>query len=229
MLVDQDAPGGETRDRPTSLSRRTVVIAGVAALIAGGSAAFRFRRTDLDSASATRAEISPEERRKIEEVLSSHPSLTVTRVLEPELERAIASMRLPSADEAALRAAIRAQGAAPASATGAAASPAGPDRPVSQDQAAPKPLPLAWITLSDFRDEDGDVILIETAGYRRVVPLYNAPTTIAIPLGKDSRLTLTGQKDGFGGITVAIGSGSAPPARLVLSEGQSVQLRLKVE
>jgi len=111
-----------------------------------------------------------------------------------ELERAIAEMRLPEAEKERLRGEIA----------------AGDTR-------------LAWIVLSDWLEEDADGVLVSAAGYAQHVRLFHRPTTLAVPYKPGVPITLTGDVDGGGGITVGVhmGEGRVP---LRLRPGQAVQV-----
>ncbi|MEM1019151.1 MAG: hypothetical protein AAGJ09_01530 [Pseudomonadota bacterium] len=84
---------------------------------------------------------------------------------------------------------------------------------------------LAWLTLWDTHAEDGDILRFEAAG---VVPVevmaMNAKTTIAIPYPADGNVTVTGVRDGGGGITIALESGATQIAWPTMQTGQSINL-----
>lgn len=84
---------------------------------------------------------------------------------------------------------------------------------------------LVWITLYDSDAEDGDVAEVASAGWSRTVPLWHAPVRVAVPVGPDQTISLTGVVDGRGGgVTV----GLVLPSGLVplppLSVGQTLRL-----
>ncbi len=129
--------------------------------------------------------------------------------------------------------------AAPASVAPAPAAPAlaaPPPRPapvsaaaVPSPQPLPQPaldddvdLPLAWLTLWDHRDEDGDIVRVVSEGYARSVPILHVPVTLAVPVPASGVINIVGVHDGFGGITVGIKSGATPVLLPVLSVGQVV-------
>jgi len=82
---------------------------------------------------------------------------------------------------------------------------------------------LAWIVLSDWLEEDADGVLVSAAGYAQHVRLFHRPTTLAVPYKPGVPITLTGDVDGGGGITVGVhmGEGRVP---LRLRPGQAVQV-----
>lgn len=69
---------------------------------------------------------------------------------------------------------------------------------------------LAWLTVWDTQAEDGDIVRLQSsASFPIEVMALNAKTTIAIPYPADGKVLVTGVRDGGGGITVALQSGSA--------------------
>jgi len=87
---------------------------------------------------------------------------------------------------------------------------------------------LGWITLWDNYAEDGDVVEVSANGLTRTVPILHAPVTIVVPYSVTAaEITITGVRDGGGGITVAAktsgGNAPLPP----LSVGESRTLLLK--
>jgi hypothetical protein len=113
-------------------------------------------------------------------------------------------------------------------------------RSLLADLATPLPLPsknaapanrlrLAWITLWDTDVEDGDVVRIDSQGYSRTVVLKKRPTTFAVPVPADGVIHVAGIRDGDGGgITVGLASGAYKAVFPVMSEGQVLDLRVKV-
>lgn len=63
---------------------------------------------------------------------------------------------------------------------------------------------LAMIRVWDNQDEDGDAIELAVGGLKRTVYLWNEPVTVVIPYRPGELLTITGQRDGSGGITLSI-------------------------
>jgi hypothetical protein len=84
-------------------------------------------------------------------------------------------------------------------------------------------LRLAWITLSDTLDEDGDWVRLAAAGFRQDVRLLNRPYLIAVPYLPGSPITVTGLIDGNGGnITVAVYIGAARVSLKPLAQGETL-------
>ena len=83
---------------------------------------------------------------------------------------------------------------------------------------------LAWVTLWDFVQEDGDVVHISSAGYSMEVSLTHAPARIAIPAQRDVPIVIQGVADGGGGITM--GLTAVTTQLLVITPGQAVTLPL---
>ena len=92
------------------------------------------------------------------------------------------------------------------------------------------PVQLAWITLWDTDVEDGDVVRIDSRGYSRTVTLTTKPQIFAVPVPVDGVIQVTGVLDGEGGgITVGLGSGAAQAVFPVMSVGQTLGLKVKVD
>jgi hypothetical protein len=82
-------------------------------------------------------------------------------------------------------------------------------------------LRLAWITLSDNFDEDGDWIRLEAAGFRQDVRLLKRPYLVAVPYLPGSTITVTGLIDGGGGnITAAVYVGAVRVSLKALAQGE---------
>ena len=84
---------------------------------------------------------------------------------------------------------------------------------------------LAWLTLWDTHDEDGDVLRFESAGTIPIeVGALNAKTTIAIPYPADGKVRVTGVRDGGGGITIALESGATTISWPTMAPGDQLDL-----
>ncbi len=103
--------------------------------------------------------------------------------------------------------------------------PAAADTVIAESRA--KRTSLAWITLWDFLDEDGDVVQLSTGGLTRTVALSHLPTRIAVPIVPGDFLRVTGWHDGAGGgVTVAVASGGIT-AQVPLAVGQTLTLSVR--
>lgn len=101
-------------------------------------------------------------------------------------------------------------------------------RPAVAESPAPA-LHLAWITLWDTDAEDGDTVRIDSQGYSRTVILKKEPVTFAVPVLADGTINVAGVSDGDGGgITVGVASGAAKAVFPVMSEGQILGLRVRI-
>jgi hypothetical protein len=102
----------------------------------------------------------------------------------------------------------------------------------SSPQGAPRkniPMRLAWITLWDTDAEDGDAVRVDSQGYSRTVTLTKQPVTFAIPIPVSGNINITGIQDGEGGgITVGLASGESKTVFPIMSVGQVLGLRVKV-
>lgn len=81
---------------------------------------------------------------------------------------------------------------------------------------------MAWVTVWDHVDEDGDFVRVVSSGYSRLIPILHKPVTLAVPMPPNGVVNVVGVKDGYGGITVGISSDAMPVVLPVLSEGQIV-------
>lgn len=212
--------------------------------------------------------MSESERDELSRKFYANGPVALEAVKFGDLDKAIASMELSSAQEAAFRgelatllerdrpgdgarlaqavlagrvAADPPPGAPSAARPSVAAATPGAASSVRREPdaraAAPTPvaaqdaeikLPLAWVTLWDFRDEDGDVVRVVSSGYTRLVPILHQPVTLAMPAPPNGVINVIGVHDGYGGITVGIESGAVPLSLPVLVEGQIVGVPVAV-
>jgi hypothetical protein len=103
-----------------------------------------------------------------------------------------------------------------------AQAPAGIEAPA----ATPMSLHLARVTVWDTHSEDGDVVALVSAGYRREILLTNAPQTIAIPIDGTAQMQIVGVRDGGGGITLGVRGADRQVLMPIMSEGQTLTLPL---
>jgi hypothetical protein len=93
-----------------------------------------------------------------------------------------------------------------------------------------EPLRLAWVTLWDTDAEDGDVVRLDSEGYSRTVTLAKKPVTFAVPVPRDGIIKVTGIRDGEGGgITVGLASGASQAVFPIMSEGQTLGLKVSFD
>jgi hypothetical protein len=84
---------------------------------------------------------------------------------------------------------------------------------------------LAWLSLWDTHAQDGDILRFESSSSFPIeVMALNSKTTIAIPYPADGNVVVTGVKDGGGGITIALESGSAQIAWPTMQPGDNLDL-----
>lgn len=99
----------------------------------------------------------------------------------------------------------------------------------AQARAQTRRIQLVWITLWDTDVEDGDVVRIESQGYSRTVRLTKKGDTFAVPVPAGGVIKVTGVSDGDGGgITVGLASGNERAIFPIMSEGQQLGLRVRV-
>jgi hypothetical protein len=152
--------------------------------------------------------------------------LRLSLIAPSENEAALGGMQLEPQAKMALAAAL----AASTVATPVAADPA--TAPSAAPASSPRlePLRLAWVTLWDTDAEDGDVVRLDSAGYSRTVTLAKKPVTFAVPVPEDGIIKVTGIRDGEGGgITVGLASGASQAVFPIMSEGQTLGLKVSFD
>jgi hypothetical protein len=86
---------------------------------------------------------------------------------------------------------------------------------------------LTWITLTDFIDEDGDIVEVAAGGLTRSIPITNVPQTIVVPVIPGDFLRVTGTLDGHGGgVTVSAATAGAE-ILMPLNVGQTIALPVR--
>ena len=85
-------------------------------------------------------------------------------------------------------------------------------------------LRLVWLSLYDTDAEDGDVVTIGSAGFLYTLGLAKAPAAVAVPVAIGGPVTLTGTRDGGGGVTVGVVGPQGPLPVPPLSVGQTISL-----
>jgi hypothetical protein len=133
--------------------------------------------------------------------------LPLQLVAERDVAAAVRSMQLEPARQAALL-----KMALPPALQGSAAAPSG--------------VRLVQVTVWDTHSEDGDVVALVSAGYRREVVLSNAPQTIALPIDGAAQMQVVGVRDGGGGITLGVQGAERRVLMPIMSEGQTLTLPL---
>lgn len=86
---------------------------------------------------------------------------------------------------------------------------------------------LAELVVWDDVDPDGDVVNIHSAGYTETVTLQKTPQTLYFPVKDGIPVTITGMRDGGGGITLGFTGSGQPVSLPVLAEGQSLDIFLR--
>jgi hypothetical protein len=178
--------------------------------------------------------VTDAERQTRSDAFAMMASLPLARVPDQDVSSAIDSMHLPPSQQEALRSAALASSITPASSP--ETQPARPAqmkarrKSLLSEAGKPERLRLAWLTLWDTDAEDGDVVRISSQGYSRTVTLTKAPITFAIPVPADGVVKVTGVRDGDGGgVTVGLASGASKAVFPVMSIGQVLGLKVKVD
>lgn len=178
-------------------------------------------------------DVSPAQAQMRLEVFHSLDSLVASKVADNDVDRALQDMNLSPEALQSLRTDVG-KAASPSVQTPAAPEQAGATAPAiqpdGQAQAQPRRLQLVWIRLWDTDAEDGDVVRIDSGGYSRTVRLTKHGDTFAVPVTADGLVRITGIKDGDGGgITVGLASGSSQAVFPIMSEGQVLGLRVRLD
>ena len=96
------------------------------------------------------------------------------------------------------------------------------DRPAGRQQGR-----MVELTVWDDVEEDGDVVQIQSTERTETVALTHSPQTVLIPVQEGAPLTITGVRDGGGGITLGFSGAGQPVSLPVLGEGESIQIWLQ--
>ncbi|MDR3443975.1 MULTISPECIES: hypothetical protein [unclassified Dyella] len=174
-------------------------------------------------------DVSPAQAQMRLEAFHTLDSLVASKVAPADIERALDGMQLSTVARQSLRGELQPETATLATALDA--SPTTPAiQPAPQPQTSTQRPQLVWIRLWDTDAEDGDVVRIDSGGYSRTVRLTKHGDTFAVPVSPDGMVRVTGIKDGDGGgITVGLASGSSQAVFPIMSEGQVLGLRVRME
>ena len=149
--------------------------------------------------------VSETERDQRVAALQNAAPLRLKPVPVERLDRSLQAMQLDAPQQQALRARI-----APAPA--AAAEP------------ARQPLSLVELTLWDTHAADGDVVVVAAGGYSRQTVLSKEPQTLFVPARDGEPISITGLRDGGGGITLGVRGAQHTLLMPIMSEGQTLVL-----
>jgi hypothetical protein len=192
-----------------------ILITAATAAIGYGLSTYLAAPKDTVSTKAREARLS---------LFNSLGTVPLVAVSAADTERAIQSMHLSIDAVQALKADLHAPTQPPAVKL--------PDAPPIVRTATANSSPrvrLVWITLWDTDVEDGDVVRIESDGYARSIKLTKRGDTFALPAPASGLVKVTGVEDGDGGgITVGLASGDIKAVFPIMSAGQTLGLRVKV-
>lgn len=133
--------------------------------------------------------------------------LSIATVPSGEIDAALDEMQLAPADKSALRDQLE---STDPSAVPATSNPANKR--------------LARVTLWDTHSQDGDVVAVVSAGYRREVLITHAPQQVIIPVDGSTVVQIIGVRDGGGGITLGATGSSSSVLMPIMSVGQTIAL-----
>lgn len=176
-------------------------------------------------------DVSPAQAQMRLEAFHSLDSLVAAKVADNEVDRALRGMNLDPAALQSLRSDLSKAASSPAPSLSAQATGAAPMQQADvRTKAQAQRVQLVWIRLWDTDAQDGDVVRIESGGYARTVSLTKHGDTFAVPVTTDGLIRVTGIKDGDGGgITVGLASGTSQAVFPIMSEGQVLSLRVRVD
>jgi hypothetical protein len=177
-------------------------------------------------------DVSPSQAQMRLEVFHSLDSLVASKVADSDVDRALQGMDLGTEALQSIRSDVGRTASllvpTPTAVRVDATVPA--VQPDAQAEAQPQRLQLVWVRLWDTDAEDGDVVRIDSGGYSRTVRLTKHGDTFAVPVTADGMVRVTGIKDGDGGgITVGLASGSSQAVFPIMSEGQVLGLRVRLD
>lgn len=204
--------------RPTLLATSllgTALITGITLAIGHGLATYLAAPRDTVSSAAREARL---------DLFSSLGTVPLVEVSTADTEQAIQSMHLPINAVQALKADLHVPTQPPSADLPAESAIVQTSTADSSQRAR-----LVWITLWDTDVEDGDVVRIESDGYARTIKLTKRGETFALPVPANGVVKVTGVEDGDGGgITVGLASGNVKAVFPIMSTGQTLGLRVKV-
>lgn len=172
--------------------------------------------------------VSTEERQARQDRFARLDPIQLEPIDSAERMAATEEMQLPSFDRAGLRSILadgdrQATGPSVVTSTSQAQAPAVASVPVSQ------PLMLTRVTLWDTHAQDGDVIAIMSADYRREVRITNAQQHVVIPVRQGmSVIEVIGIHDGGGGITLGVEAPGGKVLMPIMAVGQTLALPVKM-
>jgi hypothetical protein len=221
--VPPSGPHAAKEPSPTLavLAKSSIATLLLACVVAGGIYA------TSDGISQQGDEISPADAQARLEAFRTLDPLNLSEVAQGDVDRALQTMQLSPAALQSFKTELQPD-------AGAAAQSADPTNdPAQQAVAAAEQkrqrMRLVWITLWDTDMEDGDVVRIDSEGYSRTVRLTKKGDTFAVPVPADGVIKVTGVKDGDGGgITVGLASGDQRAIFPIMSEGQELGLRVRM-
>lgn len=224
-LVQEDVPKPLLEGRGDRMSRMGLfaITLGLLAVVGLGVERFTglvgiFPGTEVDQVNEQQ---STERRRTF---LALGP-IQLTRVALTELQDALRSLNLPPAEQDRLMEQVM-PSHIPKSESEAGPPPAMMPKQLVQEDA--QTIPLAWITLWDTDAMDSDMVRLDSEGYSRTITLSKSPVTFAVPVPQRGVVNIAGIRDGGGGITVGVASGTSPVALPIMSEGQVIGIPVSI-
>ena len=164
--------------------------------------------------------VSQAERSERALLLPSMKPLTLSPVAAPDIDKALQTMLLDTRQQSELRKLVMAAPVVVPQSLAVMAT----GKPAAIPVSVQSPIKLVELTLWDTHAPDGDVVVVASAGYSREVVLSKQAETIVVPVAAMGGISVTGVRDGGGGITLGIRGAQQPLLMPILSEGQSIVL-----
>ena len=86
---------------------------------------------------------------------------------------------------------------------------------------------IVELTVWDDVAQDGDIVQIQSLDHAETIPLMHKPHTTYFPVQDGKAVTITGIRDGGGGITLGFTGSGQPISLPVLNEGEHIDIWLQ--
>ena len=172
-------------------------------------------------------QVSQQQSKERKDAFYASEPIQLRRVLPAEESEALDSMKLTLAEQHQLALRLGSSDSAEKPRVGAAEI-ASPQQTSRSGEEGGKRIALAWITVWDTDATDQDMIRLDSEGYSYTVTLSKSPATVAVPIPYGDVINITGLRDGGGGITVGVMSGTHRVLLPLMSEGQVIGIPVNV-
>jgi hypothetical protein len=222
--MSPETPSGPQAEKEPSPSLAVLAKSSIATLLLACAVATGIYATS-DGLFQQGDEVSPADAQARLEAFRALDPMNLSVVAADDVDHALQTMQLSPAALQSLKAQLQPD----ASAASQSTTPTSDPLQQAATQAKRQHMRLVWITLWDTDVEDGDVVRIDSEGYSRTVRLTKKGDTFAVPVPADGIIKVTGVKDGDGGgITVGLASGETRAVFPIMSEGQELGLKVRM-